>query len=215
MLRAVLFDFDGTLADSYPAITASVNHVRAAHQLPPLTEEEVRRHVGHGPEYLLEHLVGGADVQENLALYRAHHPSVLRTGTQLLPGVGDALKGLKKSGLLLGICSNKPRLFTAQLVEYLGLRELIDVIVGPEDVRQIKPAPDMIFVALQRLTVRPDQALYVGDMVVDFQTGQAAGVRVWLVATGSNTREVLEAANPERLLTGLEQLPALISHLQD
>src|SRR5690349_14262539 len=65
---AVLFDFDGTLGDSYQAITASVNHVRAAHGLPPLAEAEVRRHVGHGPAYLLGHTVPGADLARDWPL---------------------------------------------------------------------------------------------------------------------------------------------------
>src|ERR1700736_4352992 len=79
--RAVLFDFDGTLVDSYPAITASVNHVRACRGRPPLAEAEVRKHVGRGPAYLLEHTVPGTDVEADLERYRAHHPSVLRSGT--------------------------------------------------------------------------------------------------------------------------------------
>src|SRR6266850_7437896 len=102
-IQAVLFDFDGTLADSYPAITASVNHVRALHHLPPLTEPEVRRHVGRGPNHLLSHTVPGGDQEKDVADYRAHHPSVMRTGTRLLPGVAEAVAGLKEAGLLLAV----------------------------------------------------------------------------------------------------------------
>src|SRR5947209_17136538 len=110
-LTAVIFDFDGTLVDSYPAITASVNHVRAAHHLPPLSEPEVRRCVGRGPAYLLQHTVPGTNLDQDLARYRAHHPSVLRSGTRLLPGVAETLRSLKNSGLHLAVCSNKPRDF--------------------------------------------------------------------------------------------------------
>src|SRR5437016_4862362 len=74
---AIIFDFDGTLADSYEAIAASVNHVRANHGLAPLSIAEVRGHVGHGPHYLIEHTVGAGSVDQDLAAYRAHHPSVL------------------------------------------------------------------------------------------------------------------------------------------
>ena len=90
-LKALVFDFDGTLVDSYEAITASVNHVRAAHNLPPLSEPEVRRCVGRGPAYLLEHTVPGTDLEVDMARYRQHHPSVLRSGTRLLPGVAETL----------------------------------------------------------------------------------------------------------------------------
>src|SRR5438874_10279454 len=101
--RAVVFDFDGTLADSYPAITASVNHVRALHGLAPLPEAEVRRFVGRGADYLLAHTVPGAPAGEALAAYKAHHPSVLRSGTTLLPGVAETLAALRKGGLRLGV----------------------------------------------------------------------------------------------------------------
>src|SRR5262249_58570682 len=116
-LRAILFDFDGTLVDSYAAIAASVNHVRAAHGLPPLAEDEVRRHVGRGPAYLLEHTVPGADLAVDWPRYRAHHPSVLESGTRLLPGAAEAVAALKARGLAVGVCSNKPREFTPPLLD--------------------------------------------------------------------------------------------------
>src|SRR5262249_7286265 len=114
--RAVLFDFDGTLVDSYPAITASVNHVRESYGLPPLLEAEVRRHVGRAPMYLLSHTVPGGNVDEDVLRYRAHHPSVLRSGTRLLPGAATVVPALKQAGLRLGVCSNKPVAFTRELL---------------------------------------------------------------------------------------------------
>lgn len=209
-LRAVLFDFDGTLADSYPAITASVNDIRSAHGLPPLPEDEVRRHVGRGPAYLLEHTVPGANIEQALARYRAHHPSVMRDGTHLFPGTAEALAALKHGGLHLAVCSNKPVAFTRELLGYFGLAPLMDVVLGPEDVARPKPAPDMVQVALSRLGVSVGEALYVGDMVVDIQTARAAGVAVWVVPTGSNDWSALEAGRPDRILHSLCELPACL-----
>src|SRR5262249_43398958 len=157
----VLFDFDGTLGDSYPAITASVNHVRAKHGLPPLSEPEVRRHVGRGPHYLLGHTVPAGSIEANIAAYRTHHPSVLREGTRLLPGAADVLRALHERGLRLGICSNKPVAFTRELIDYLGIQAFLDVVLGPEDVPRPKPAPDMLRAALARLDVPAREALYV------------------------------------------------------
>jgi phosphoglycolate phosphatase len=208
--RAVIFDFDGTLADSYPAITASVNQVRASHHLPPLPEEEVRRHVGRGHRYLLEHTVPAGEPEKDLALYRAHHPSVMRSGTRLLPGAAEALAFLHASSRLTAICSNKPKPFTRQLLAHFGLKPLIDAVLGPEDVARPKPAPDMLRAALEALQVSADQALYVGDMTVDIETARAAGMRVWVVPTGSDTRAALAAAGPDRILNGLQELPALL-----
>jgi phosphoglycolate phosphatase len=208
--QAVLFDFDGTLVDSYPAITASVNHVRADHRLPPLDEAEVRRHVGRGPAYLLEHTVPGTDLARDLARYRAHHPSVFRTGTRLLPGALDTLRALKAGGRQTAVCSNKPKRFTLELLAFLELDLLVDVALGPEDVARPKPAPDMLRAALARLRCAPGEALYVGDMVVDIETARAAGIPVWVVATGSDDRLALLAASPDRLLEGLREIPDLL-----
>jgi phosphoglycolate phosphatase len=208
-LKAVFFDFDGTLADSYPAITASVNHVRALHHLPPLPPPEVKRHVGRGAEHLLVHTVGVGDPAANAAAYRAHHPSVLRSGTQLLAGAAEALRTLHGRGLRLAVCSNKPVAFTRELVSMLEIASFLDAVLGPEEVARPKPAPDMLLAGLSRLGVEKGEALYVGDMVVDVETARAAGVTVWVVPTGSDEAETLKRARPDRMLKDLHELVEL------
>jgi phosphoglycolate phosphatase len=211
-VRALLFDFDGTLGDSYAAITASVNHVRAAHGLPPLAEAEVRRHVGRGPVHLLQHTVPGSDPGPDVALYRAHHPSVMRQGTRLLPGAAEAVAAARASGRSVAVCSNKPGRFTKDLLEYLGLAGDIAVVLGPEDVAWPKPAPDMLLEGLRRLNVPAAAALYIGDMAVDVESARAAGVQVWVVATGSDDGAVLVRAGPDCILADLYQLAGLLGH---
>lgn len=208
-VRAVLFDFDGTLADAYAGIAASVNHVRASRGLTPLTEAEVRRHVGHGADHLMQLTVPGGEVEADLALYRAHHPTVMRKGTRLLPGAAEALTALHRAGLRLGVCSNKPVAFTRELLVHLGLASLLSVVVGPEDVPHPKPAPDMLRLALDRLGVSPAEALYVGDMRVDIETARAAGVAVWVIPTGSDEAAALALGQPDRLMRTLHELLAL------
>jgi phosphoglycolate phosphatase len=204
---AVLFDFDGTLADSYPAITASVNHVRQLHALPPLNETEVRHHVGRGPEYLLQQTVPGADPARALASYRGHHPEVMRQGTRLFPGVAEVVSGLTQAGIRLAVCSNKPRPFTCELLDHLGIADRFTVVLGPQDVHLPKPAPDMLLAALQRLGITAEQALYVGDMVIDITCARAAGVRVAVVPTGSDEPGSLAASSPDFMLEDLRELP--------
>jgi phosphoglycolate phosphatase len=210
-LRAVLFDFDGTLGDSYPAIAASVNHVRALHGLGPLSTDEVRPHVGRGAGYLLAHTVPGGDPAADAAAYRAHHPTVLRGGTRLMPGAADALQALHGRGLRLGVCSNKPVEFTRELVAYLGVARWLDVVLGPEDVARPKPAPDMLLAALARLHLSPQEVLYIGDMAVDVQTARAAGVPVWIVPTGSDEPQAVARAGPDRLLSDLREVAAALA----
>jgi phosphoglycolate phosphatase len=209
-LRAVLFDFDGTLGDSYPAITASINHVRALHGLQPLSVGEVTPHVGRGPVSLLSQTVPAGDVAANVAAYVAHHPSVLHTGTRLMPGAAELLSTLHDHGLLLAVCSNKPIAFTRDLLDWLQVASLFNAALGPEDVARPKPAPDMLLAALPRLGVTAEQALYVGDMVVDIQTARAAGVRVWTVSTGSDTPETLAHAKPDGLFSSLHDVRTVL-----
>jgi phosphoglycolate phosphatase len=204
--RAVIFDFDGTLADSYDAITASVNHVRTANGLPPLPEAEIKPHVGRGLEKLLADLLPGSDPVRNAALYREHHVTVMREQTRLMPGARGAVEALKRAGRKLAVCSNKKVAFTRQLLDHFGLAQFFDVVLGPDDVPHPKPAPDMLLAALHRLGVSPREALYVGDMDVDVETARAAGIPVWVVPTGSVDRATLEAARPDRLLHGLADL---------
>jgi 2-phosphoglycolate phosphatase len=209
-VRAVLFDFDGTLADSYPAITASVNHLRAHHGLPPLPEAEVRRHVGLGLEYLMGRVVPGGDPAADVARYRAHHPSVMGPGTRLMPGAAEALAALHAAGLRLAVCSNKLSEFTRQLLQTLGVAGYVAAVLGPELVARPKPAPDMLLAALQRLGAAPAEAVYVGDMSVDVAAARAAGVTVWIVPTGSEPEATVRAAAPDRVLGGLDEVPRLL-----
>jgi phosphoglycolate phosphatase len=132
----------------------------------------------------------------------------MREGTRLLPGAAEAVAALKTAELLVGVCSNKPRVFTAELLAFLGLK--VDATVGPEDVARPKPAPDMLTLALARLGVAPGEALYVGDMAVDVQTARAAGVRVWVVPTGSDDLGTLERAGADGLFRTLHELPRLL-----
>jgi phosphoglycolate phosphatase len=203
-----LFDFDGTLANSYAAIAASVNHVRALRGHAALSVAEVTRHVGRGPDYLLTHTIPDGRLAEDLAAYRAHHPSVMFALTQLLPGALPLLSLLKQANKKIGLCSNKPRSFSQELLRHFGIAESFDLVLGPEDVHAPKPAPDMLLTALARLGLPRERVLYVGDMTVDIQTARGAGVCVWIVATGSDERQVLLDAQPDRLLAGLPEMVA-------
>ena len=204
--RAVLFDMDGTLVDSYAAITASVNHTLQHYGRPPLTEERVRSLVGRGLEDLMQRILPDIDPDEAAAVYRAHHPSVLASHTRLLPCVEDGLKTLHSAGIKLGVCSNKLSRFTRELLQILNCNQYFDVVLGPEDVGVTKPDPAMLLIAMERLGVSRDEALYVGDMEVDIDTGRNAGVETWAVPTGSNDEATLRAAGAQRLFPGMPEI---------
>lgn len=209
-IRAALFDFDGTLADSFDAITASTNHVRRRYGLPDLPESVVRRYVGLGLPNLMETLVPTAPTADAVAAYREHHPGVMVAETKLMPGVADTLAALRRRGVRLAVCSNKTVRFTRRLVDALGLADTFDAVLGPEDVTAPKPDPSMLLEAVRRLGIPKAETVYVGDMAVDVQTAKAAGVRVWLVPGGATGRESATAAGPDRVLTGFAEVAELI-----
>ncbi len=212
-ITAVLFDFDGTLADSFAAITASTNHVRVGYGLPPLAEAEVRGYVGYGLDNLMADLVPVAPVDEAVARYRAHHATVMVPQTRLMPGAAETIPELARRGLCLGVCSNKRVEFTRRLVGALGLGEYFACVLGPDDVGgRAKPDPAMVLEGLTRLKVSAADAVYVGDMIVDVQTARAAGVPVWIVSsdgTGEFT-PVEGEPRPDRVLRSLADLPGLL-----
>jgi HAD superfamily hydrolase (TIGR01509 family) len=128
-----------------------------------------------------------------------------------LPGARETLFWLKQTGRKVGICSNKPVAFSRELMVCLGIAEVIDVVLGPEDTGRHKPAPDILLIAMQRLGVDRTRTLYIGDMTVDIQTARAAGVTVWVVATGTETAAALDAARPDRRLTSLTEVADLLA----
>lgn len=210
-IRAALFDFDGTLADSFAAITASTNHVRESYGLPPLPESEVRSYVGYGLAKLMTDLVPGAPVEEAVARYRVHHATVMLSGTRLMPGVAETIPELARRGLKLGVCSNKRVEFTRELVGVLGLGDYFACVLGPDDVgHRAKPDPAMLLEGLSRLKVSANEAVYVGDMVVDVQTARAAGVPVWIILPDGNEHIGPGECGADRVLLSFSRLLELL-----
>jgi phosphoglycolate phosphatase len=211
MIRAALFDFDGTLADSFGPITASTNHVRRSYGLPPLPEAVVREYVGYGLPHLMRELVPGADPAEAVTRYRDHHQTVMLSQTKLMPGVRETIPELARRGFKLAVCSNKRAEFTRRLVETLGLASAFATVLGPEDAAgRPKPDPLMLLEALRRLGVSADRAVYVGDMAIDVHTAKAAGIPVWLVPGGATGKESAAAAGPDRVLAAFTDLLELL-----
>ena len=208
--HAALFDFDGTLADSFAPITASVNHTRGHYGLPPLPGGSVRRSVGLGLDQLMRDLVPGPLAAEAVGVYRAHHETVFLDQTVLLPGVRETLAVLHDRGLPMGVCSNKRVEFTTRLVGRLGVADYFRAVLGPEDVGVPKPDPAMLLEGCRRLGIRPTHAVYVGDMAVDVVTARAAGMPVWIVPGGAGIDDPA-AAGPDRMLRDFAEVGELLS----
>lgn len=191
--RAIVFDLDGTLIDSYAAITRALNAARAHAGLDPVPVDRVRREVGHGLEELIARHLGPERVAEGVRVFRETYPRVMLELTRPLPGVPDVPRAMARRGLLLGVATNKPARFALPLLEAVGLADVIRAVQGPGDGLPAKPDPAILNDVLGRLGVGPGETLYVGDMPLDVESGRRAGVPTWLVATGSADRAELDA----------------------
>lgn len=209
--RAVIFDLDGTLVDSYEAIAECFNHARTTLGEAPLTPAEVRRLVGHGLEALMVEAVGEARAAAGVELFRERYDRICETRTQVLPGVAATLRRLDAAGLRLGVATNKPTRFAQRILTALQLSPPIAAVVGPGDGLPPKPEPQIMWRALADLGVEPRSALYVGDMALDVESGRRAGLPVWLVPTGSAAESELAAAGADRLLPDFASLAALLA----
>jgi phosphoglycolate phosphatase len=202
-VRGVLFDLDGTLVDSYDAIAASLNHARAAWAHPPLAVAEVRRRVGHGLESLVAELVTATEVERAVALFRERYAACYAESTVALAGAAETLARLRARGLRLAVASNKPERFSRAILERLDLAVHLDCVVGPEAAGSHKPDAAMLHLCLSELGLAAHEALYVGDMVLDVESGARAGVPVALVRGGSSDDTELDA-------TGLPVFDSLV-----
>jgi len=214
LIRCVLFDLDGTLVDSYDAIAESLNLARSTFGLPPFSRQEVLRMVGHGLEDLMQKALGPDRVEAGVRIFREHYQNISLPRTRLLPGVASTLAALRDRGYRLGVITNKPAHFSRRILDHLGVGNLLPVLYGPDRARA-KPDPEMVFRSLADLGCAPGESILVGDMLVDRDTARNAGIPFCAVATGSETRSVLAAAAPYRLLDRFEDLLALLPPLPD
>lgn len=213
MTKAVIFDLDGTLLNSLGDLTAAVNHALSAFGFPARTETEVRSYVGDGVRQLIARAcpadtdgdTRAAVLERYLPYYAAHNADLTRP----YDGVVQLLVALKAAGYRVAVVSNKHD-SGAQALCRRFFGDDLDLVVGADGTRPLKPAPDGILYALSQLKVAPADAWYVGDSVQDVRTAHAAGVRCAAVTWGFQDADRLAAENPTALVDSAEQLTALL-----
>lgn len=192
---AVIFDLDGTLADTARDIREALVRSLAAEGLPPIDLASVRLMIGGGPQLLVEralHRLGvateGALVQRLTTAFHAEYKQQNNRLSKLFDGVESTLQQLHASGIRVGLCSNKPDDLCRMLAHNFGIADFFDEILGSGDNLPKKPDPAPLLCLAERLGVAPNDALYVGDSATDVATARSAGVPVILVSYGYTLR---------------------------
>ena len=190
--RAVLFDFDYTLGDSTKPIVESYTAGLTAMGWPVPDREAVRRTVGYTLEDGYTMLTGDTDEEHRREFFRrfkAHAAAIMVTDTDLCPGAAELLEWLREAGVPAGIVSTKGGDVLNEIFQRQGLRDRLALIVGGQDVTKVKPDPEGLDFAVERLKEDKSVILFCGDTVIDAETARRAGVDFCAVLNGTTPAE--------------------------
>lgn len=211
--KTILWDLDGTLLDTLGDLHAAVNAVLAQFSHPAQTIEQTRCAVGSGVRVLLARsLPGGAsdpDLEAAASAFRRYYGAHCRIKTAPYPGIDSLLTLLHRQGAAMAVVSNKPDAAAKTLVQsFFG--DTIHVCLGQRDGLARKPAPDMVFAALEELGAAADTAVYIGDSEVDIATAHAAGLPCISAGWGFRSQAELLQAGADRLADTPQALQSML-----
>jgi pyrophosphatase PpaX len=205
----VLFDFDGTLADSIALIVASYRHALTSVMGETAADDEVRSWIGRPLQPVLEERYPGRGA-ELTDVYRrwnlANHDDLIKA----VDGIPELLDDLHAAGARTGVVSSKKADTVLLGLRAVGLADRIDVLAGQEETALHKPHPDPLLYAAEQLGAEPGQCVYVGDATVDVEAARAAGMAAIAVTWGAGLVPLLEAAGPDELVHDTTELRAAL-----
>jgi len=188
MNKLVLFDFDGTLADTAPDLGAAANLLRQRRGLPPLPLEAYREYASHGARGLIGKGLGMSpdhpDYEATREEFLTEYELGMTTRSTLFPGIKDLLQALQSNGYTWGIVTNKAEYLAVPLVVHLGLYRYCAITVGGDTTPYSKPHPAPLLYAAKKTGFAPQDAIYIGDDQRDIVAGRAAGMATVVAAYG-------------------------------
>jgi len=184
--QLLIFDLDGTLADTRADLATGINLMRAHYGMPPLSMEKIESYVGDGIRVLVERSLEGAavNVDEALALDKKFYAEHMLDETVLYHGVAAGLKKLAAAGHRLAVLSNKPGEPSRIILKHLGVGDLFFRIIGGGDVPNLKPAPDGIIELMTQSGISAGDAWMLGDHHTDLEVAHNAGVKSGFLTYG-------------------------------
>lgn len=212
MIKACIFDLDGTLTDTLDSLTYSVGETLKEMGLEPVTKAQCRSFVGNGARYLLDKAVRAAGdtdaarLNEAMEIYGRIFDENCTYHVTAYNGIGRMIEKLREKDVKLAVLSNKPHRQTAKVAREIFGETVFDSVQGQQEGIPRKPSPEGIYALLEKLGVSKEECLYVGDSEVDVATGAAAGTRTVSVAWGFRTEEELRAAGASLIIRSPEEL---------
>ena len=209
--KLIIFDLDGTLVDSSPDIRTAINFAIEPYGARPVSLAETRELVGEGVTRLMEKVIERESLQVEketlVARFLDYYSAHLIELTSVYPGVAETLPRL--SPYRKALVTNKREDLSTRTLKETGLDPYFELVVGSETAPERKPSPVPIFYALEKLGLRPENAVIVGDSTYDVEAGRKAGIRTVAVTYGYRPVELLKDADP--LIDSMTELPALLA----
>ena len=184
MLRALLFDLDGTLIDTAPEIAQALNRTLAWLGQPAADPERVRGWIGDGARALLDKALERPSDEKTWQHFAFEYAAACGQASRLYPGARAMLERLHERGVKLAVLTNKEARFAHKLLALHDITAHFDLLVAGDSLPFRKPDPRVVMHALEALQVEPNEAAFVGDSITDVRTARAAGVRAWVVTHG-------------------------------
>ena len=209
----VIFDLDGTLADTAVDVQNGVNHALDEMGYSPLPINQVMQAIGPGKEEFVKIIFpeeDNPDMKSFLEIFRQNYWDHCLDQTKLFPGIYEVIKEI--NGRKLAVASNKPKKYTEKILDGLGIKSFFNRVVGPEDVKRPKPYPDMILKVLELIGSSHQNTLFVGDTDKDMRAGKDAGVKLCGVRYGYGSSEDIVRLNPDYMIDCPEELLAILNH---
>ncbi len=208
--RAVLFDLDGTLIDSVPDIAGALNELMGLDELPPFSVDEVRRMIGRGVNVLVQRAYSARQFTPQSLVTRLNdmheiYGRYLTGATVPMPGAMAVLKQLHAEAMPMALVTNKLLTATETIVDHFAWRPYFGTIIGDGAGLALKPAPDMLLAACERLGVSPKDAAMVGDSAADIDSARRAGIFA-IVVRGGYVTEPVETFGADVVLDDLNGL---------
>ena len=212
IIRAVLFDLDGTLVDSLEDLTDAVNHIRSAFSHPPLAADAVRLKIGKGARYLVQQALPDftdANIDRALRLFLDFNKQHIADKSRLYPGIPEALNELAAQGIRMTVISNKNEDLCTLILQTLGIYDLFENICGGDTYPERKPSPLPLLYAADKMGIAPYECVMAGDSINDILAGQQANIASIACTWGYGTTEELTGADV--LAHSPQELVALIA----